>query len=163
MEIIDLYHGSKEKFTEINDGGTFGGIFAGCDEDIALAHGDFIYKIELDKSEILTQYVLSYLLDYKTVKNIIIESLNINIDEVEEETFDKLWSVIVEDKSIFDLDDASDVCDLLNKSDLGEASWKGQKIRGVIAKHFGYKAVTTRDEHGTTYLVLPGVEIKELN
>lgn len=46
--------------------------------------------------------------------------------------------------------------------DLGEASWKAQRLRGEVAKDLGYQAVETSDEHGTSYLVLPGASIKPI-
>lgn len=49
---------------------------------------------------------------------------------------------------------------LFGKDNLGEASWEVQIIRGKIAKKLGYKAVSTEDEHGTSYLVLPGVRLE---
>lgn len=48
---------------------------------------------------------------------------------------------------------------LFGKGDLGEASWEAQTIRGKIARKLGYKAVSTKDEHGTSYIVLPGVKL----
>ena len=54
------------------------------------------------------------------------------------------------------------ICELLGKDDLGYAGWETQRIRGVIAKKLGYKAVSTKDEHGVSYLILPSVELKKI-
>lgn len=55
------------------------------------------------------------------------------------------------------------ICKMLGETDLGFAGWESQRIRGVIAKKLGYKAVSTKDEHGVSYLVLPHVTLKKTN
>ena len=40
--------------------------------------------------------------------------------------------------------------------DIAEADWDAQKMRGEIARYFGFIAVEMSDEHGTSYLVLSG-------
>lgn len=152
---IELYHGSYESKLTIEDTGLFGGIFASHDKDVALSHGCNLHKITLDESEILTQYGFEYEINVETVKNIILESLN----SINDEEFDDVWSVIVEDKSIFDTDIQDErIAEIFRCSDMGECGWEAQRIRGLIAKKLGYNAVEMNDEHGITYLVLPGVE-----
>lgn len=41
-------------------------------------------------------------------------------------------------------------------------SWECQILRGKIARKLGYSAVEMDDEHGTSWLVFPGTEIKRV-
>ena len=62
-------------------------------------------------------------------------------------------------KSIWRMSDdqADAIMRAIGESDMGEADWALQMIRGQIAKAGGFKAATMADEHGASYLVLPGV------
>lgn len=40
----------------------------------------------------------------------------------------------------------------------GYIGWEAQRLRCMLAANRGYKAVTSEDEHGTSYIVCPGVE-----
>lgn len=40
----------------------------------------------------------------------------------------------------------------------GDIGWEAQRLRCVLAAKRGYKAVASDDEHGTSYIVCPGVE-----
>jgi hypothetical protein len=154
---MQLYHGSNEAFNEVTDDGLFGGIFASSDESVALSHGDVLHVIDLENSEILTQQELSYHIDSGKVKQILID----NLDAMTSEELEVIYDAVVEDLSIHELDlDADRICSIFYSTDIGEASWQAQRIRGVIANSFGYKAVEMEDEHGRTYLVLPGTKIQ---
>lgn len=41
----------------------------------------------------------------------------------------------------------------------GDDGWELQRLRGQLAGRLGYTSVEMRDEHGTTWLCLPGCEI----
>jgi hypothetical protein len=153
---MQLYHGSNETISEIKNEGVFGGLFASTDKDVALSHADELHIIELEESEILTQQELSYHVDSNKVKKI----LSDNLGEMTDEELDEIYDAVIEDRNLHRLDmDEQRLLDIFYSGDLGEASWEAQKMRGIIAKNLGYKAVEMRDEHGTTYLVLPGVNI----
>ena len=51
---------------------------------------------------------------------------------------------------------------ILKVEDSTEAAIESQRLRGVIAKQAGFKAVEMSDEHGLSYLVLPGVRIVQV-
>jgi len=55
------------------------------------------------------------------------------------------------------------ICNLLGEDELMLAWHETQRIRGVIAKKLGYKAVSVEDEHGTSYLIMPTVLLKKTN
>lgn len=149
-----LYHGSAGIITEIKDQGLFGGLFAGGKE-AALSHGDMLHIIEIDDSDVLTQSHLEYDADFVAVKAVIAQATRCESEEDEEIA----WAVVVEDKCAHDFDEET-VCLIFRSDDAGEASWEAQRIRGLIAKALGFKAVEMNDEHGTTYLVLPGANIR---
>lgn len=140
-----LYHGSNEKIDKVTFRGEYGGIFASASKDSALSHGAVLHTIDVDDSEIMSQ---------SDIENVDNEDLLSAAHWVKEEDIDSLRELVVGDRSPID----SDV-DLMHVSDLSEASIAGQRIRGEIARAKGFKAVEMNDEHGTSYLVLPGAKI----
>ena len=46
------------------------------------------------------------------------------------------------------------------ESDDAEQGWEFQRLRGVLASRLGYTSVEMLDEHGTTWLCLPGCGIR---
>jgi len=54
------------------------------------------------------------------------------------------------------------ICNLLGEDELTLAWHEAQRIRGVIAKKLGYKAVSTGDEHGVSYIIMPSVLLKKI-
>ena len=145
-----LYHGSNMELKNIDDSGLFGGIFAGG-KDTALSHGEKLHKIEIPENKILTQQAIDYDLPYEKVIDDLQENLHwLTRDEVEE----------VAEAAIYKDDSFSDrMAELLKVDDAAEASWEGQRLRGIVAKKEGYSAVDMIDEHGVTTLVLPGNKI----
>ncbi len=122
------YHGSYEIITDIkNNQGLFDGLFFSADENDAAAHGKNLDTIELEENEILTNSELNYDISYDVIKELV------SIDMIDE---------VLED-SCNDLTDA-------------ERGWEIQRLRGVIARHLGYKAVRCTDEHGSVLLVVSG-------
>lgn len=43
---------------------------------------------------------------------------------------------------------------------LEKAGWLAQKYRGRVAQALGFSAIEMSDEHGVSYLVVPGVKVK---
>lgn len=48
-----------------------------------------------------------------------------------------------------------------NSFDMAELDWDIQRETAILADKLGYKAVAVEDEHGTSYIVLPGAKLKE--
>lgn len=181
-DIETLYHGSSNpNLTEVKDLGAtsgldFGGIFASQNRDAASSHGQYVYEIKLDRNEILDDIP-----DTEQVLSIILDNTQLDADDYErgkddeEYEFDLklLTSAIIDEENLHSLSGWVEphthhkstktleerIMRLLGASDLGDASWEAQIIRGKIARKLGYKAVSTQDEHGTSYLVLPGVKL----
>ena len=102
---------------------------------------------------------------FEEVQSALKRVANNNYLNVDDDTLDLLHSLIIEEKSVFDFPDEGPVLkalDIASFEDLGEASWKAQRLRGEVAKELGYEAVDTSDEHGTSFLVLPGASIKPI-
>ena len=156
-DALRLYHGSpEENLSQVQDKGLFGGVFGHVNKNVALSHGDHIYHSDIPESKILTNDDLNYNLPYKKVSKALINNLphlarNKDLRE-------KAWEAIVEDKGVLHLDE-DDLQKIFGTSDLGEAGWEAQKVRGAIAKYLGYQAVQMEDEHGTSYLILPGAKL----
>jgi hypothetical protein len=131
----ELFHGSfDENLTEIHADGLFGGVFAGTDT-VAESHGKFVYRIESPRP--LTNFELNYQIE-------------------------GVWATALEiaagDESIAEAICEPD-CHYAKARFDGDLSWKLQKMRGQLAAKLGYTSVEMRDEHGTTWLCLPGCEI----
>lgn len=134
---LDLYHGSPAAIAKITASGVFGGVFA-SHEGAARSHGAVLHLVRSPRP--LTDYALNY--------------------EIE-----GAWEAAVEvaggDEDlagrIMDIEcPASDDCE---PEDAGEDGWNVQRLRGVLAARLGFTSVEMRDEHGTTWLCLPGCEI----
>lgn len=132
-----LYHGSHESdLTVVRDDGMFGGVFASAERRVAESHGDHVYSIEIDDDAICTTQHLNYHADPDAVSAVI---------EAEGHDADACWeSVVEEDDSGLDADE----------------SWEMQRVRGCVARALGFAAVEMSDEHGTSYLVLPGAVLR---
>lgn len=144
-EYLDLYHGSYEQIPEIKDSGVFGGIFASGKKSAAASHGKNIHKMSIKKDKIMRQY------DYEDILDSDIKNAAPWLDDAD---IDRARDLIVYDSMPTD----SDVL-MLGADGFGEASWEAQRIRGLIAKNKGFSAAEMPDEHGTSYLVLPGNKI----
>lgn len=136
---MELFHGSNETITEIKSSGLFGGLFASSCERSAASHGDVLHRIESPRH--LTDYALNYELA---------EGYEIALDLAggNEEIANAIMSAGCE---------SLDNCD---PEDIAEQGWEFQRLRGQLAAKLGYTSVEMRDEHGTTYLCLPGCKIE---
>jgi hypothetical protein len=154
---LELYHGSNGIVNEINDyDGLFGGIFASPSKNAALSHGNNLHTVKLNEPDILTQEKLAYHTDDNKVRNI----LKDNLGDMSNDELDEIHDLVINDRNLHRSDlDPERLNEIFRTDDLGEASWQAQRMRGAIAKDLGYKAVEMDDEHGTSYLVLPGAKI----
>ncbi len=145
-QMMNLYHGGGDDLTNINGGSgpgnIFGGIFASNNKQSALSHGSSLYNVQVPSSKVLTQDILDSGIPENDLYKLIRKS------------------VIDDDSNSVDPEDLMRVFREENPS---EASWEAQRIRGDVAKNLGYQAVQMNDEHGISYLVLPGVPVKKVS
>lgn len=159
-DTIQIYSGSPDEITSIRNDGVFGGIFASADESTARSHGDFVHTIDIPKKEILTQYEMEYELDYPKIASVLKREVQKGITE---EELDNVYDAVVkEDVNFGDMDEVQEnrMLEIFRSENKSDALFEMQRIRGEIAREFGFKAVEMDDEHGTSYLVLPGVKIR---
>ena len=158
---VRLYHGGNTGLAEIRDGGPgniFNGLFASKSRGYAASHGDgSLYRMDLPESKILTQWALDYDIDPEATAH----ALRREMPWLSDEDFDLAFEAVIEDK--VDRVDADDLMRVFREDSVGEASWEAQRIRGAVAKELGYMAVEMSDEHGISYLVLPGVGVHPAN
>lgn len=139
---MEHFHGSHDQLSEIRDEGVFGGVFGASSEAAALSHGPRLHRITSPRP--LTDYELNY-------------------------SIEGAWEAAVEvargDEaiagSIMSLDcPALDTCE---PEDVGEQGWEFQRLRGVLAHKLGFTSVEMSDEHGVTWLCLPGCAVDQLS
>lgn len=135
---FELFHGSTQPISEIHARGTFGGIFATVSAASARSHGDVLHRIESPRH--LSDFALNYEIEgaYDAA---------LELAGGDERIADAIMS-----KGCESLDD----CD---PEDAGEQGLEFQRLRGVLAARLGYTSVEMLDEHGTTYLCLPGCSV----
>ena len=177
--MITLYRGNNQadQAGEIKvlggDRDLFEGVFASDSSDVAEQHGDFLYTIKIDKSDLAGNAEIRAGLKDRglTVKNVL--SDYVELDAIDEYGFDteetaEAWSLlrsfIFEESHIeqymYDDEEYADFFkDFLGNSDVGEAGWYVQKLRGILARAAGFKAVTMSDERVESVLVLGGFGI----
>lgn len=135
MNTTTLFHGSPETITEIHGEGLFGGLFASANCAAAKSHGATLHVIESPRH--LTDFALNY--EVEGAYDVALELV-----DGDEATADAIMSKR---------------CEALDDSD-GEQGWEFQRLRGELARRLGYTSVEMEDEHGTTYLCLPGCTIR---
>jgi hypothetical protein len=156
-DMISLYHGGD--VDEIRDEGLYGGIFASPEREAALSHGGKLHEMKLREKDILTQQSLGYEQDYDKVSGILKKEL----PGAKEDEIDDLYEAIVEDKGLYGSGiDEDRILDIFGEEDMAHADWAAQKVRGKIAGGLGYKGIEMADEHGTSYLVLPGAKVQKI-
>jgi len=150
---LRLYHGGRDSgFEQVPKGGKFDGFFASVGQ--VRGHGSgHNYVADIPEHKILTNYDLNYELPYKKVLDVFSKITKIKENDPE---FESAWKAIIEETS--DADELALSAGLAD--DYGEAGWVAQKMRGQVAKQLGYDAVEMQDEHGTSYLISPGVSLK---
>ena len=164
--MITLYHSSPRPFDVVKPDGAnsgaidFGGIFALTDPDGSIDHGPFLHRIELEESEVLTQFIIDTDISSDLIESVLRKNLRIESDE----DLDLARQITELDRSVFALDeqDRERLCYVF-RSEMDELAWEGQRVRGQIAVAAGYKAVEMSDEHGRSFLVLPGVQVALVN
>jgi len=132
MTDLIRFHGSDTELTQITSSGIFGGLF-GASESSAMSHGKYLHR--LTSVNPLSNYELNYEINgaYDTA---------LNVCDGNEEVADIIMTKGCETHST----DPED-------------GWELQRLRGLLALALGYDSVEMEDEHGTTWLFLPGCKI----
>ena len=153
---MELFNSGYEAVEVVERRDLFGGLFATTYEQET--HGPIVNVFEIDDEMILSNYHLNYEMDYEQVKAAfaaVVRKERLQIDEDSEE-WDAIWTNVVEDKS--GPNDVETLMALADTEDWGDASWYAQKLRGMLCEQLGFKVVEMKDEHGTSYLIAPGVK-----
>ena len=137
----ELFHGSSSKIDAITAVGVFGGLFGTNNKASALSHGPILHRIVSPRP--LSDYSLNYEAEGAWESALEIADGNEAIAEA------------IMAKGCESLEDCA-------PEDAGEQGWEFQRLRGVLAAKLGYTSVEMQDEHGTTWLCLPGCEIVEV-
>lgn len=154
---VTLYHGSPESGMTVVHGKSsslFGGVFASATAQAAESHGDNLYKTELPESAILTQQKLDFDIPVDEIKAALKQSMY----GLSDEDVDVAYQAVIDDQS--NRVDDDELMRIFKEDDVGAASWEAQRIRGQVAKRLGFQAVAMNDEHGISYLLLPGVKLQ---
>jgi len=168
---IRLYHGGNEDLDSIKGSGEslgpvminrFGGLFASADLSTAKSFNENVNYMDISESDIARNSDLD---DPEIGDRIVREN---TAEDITDEEVDALYDAIVYESESKNYQEQSGIDEerftelFEGFSDLGEASWEAQRLRGEIAKQLGFKAVEMRDETGSSYLVLPGTEVKRV-
>jgi hypothetical protein len=153
-----VWHGSNDSrpITKIKDDGVFGGLFASGSERSAASHGDAMYRMTVPDERIMgvgadIPWDLAHGLVSKNIRQ-------------GSEHADEITDMVINAKSAFNSSiPEDDLIRTLRASDLGEADWELQRLRGLLGRQQGFKAVEMPDEHGMSYLVLPGTQPRPAN
>lgn len=141
---------SSDKSFKVTDSGDFGGIFAGPYGGMG---GQYRHAVILDPESIaehgdISDEAMDHVVDTYAE------------DDASDDDKELLKELLEEERFFNDLDE--DEAEAITgrffgiPSDLGEASWKLQAMRGEAAKKDGFSAVEMHDETGVSTLVLPG-------
>lgn len=132
----ELFHGSADAIREIRGDGMFGGIFASLSARVARSHGKIVHRVLSPRP--LTDFHLNYGIEgaYRVA---------LELCDGDEARADAIMSA-----------------ECPSASSDPEDGWELQRLRGVLAARLGFTSIEMRDEHGTTWLCLPGCTIEAL-
>ena len=153
MRAMMLFHGSNVPGKLVIDakprpGNVFDGVFASPSKAAARSHGDYLHALDVPDSSIMQRGAPSL-----PQQDIDAALKQVAGKAYSPKTRADLWAAVVDD----DASAAQRLVGVLG-DDAGAASWEAQRLRGALADRLGYKAAAMGDEHGTSYLVRPGVE-----
>lgn len=159
---VRLFHGSilDKDIPEIKSSGVFGGLFGNSSISVAESHGENLHFMDVNEDDIADNI---YLRDKAEENHEDVDKFFSweFADPLDEDQKELILEALLEDRSLFRMDDedVETIKALLYEDDTGEADWKMQYLRGQLAKLLGFKAVEMEDEHGTSYLILPGNKV----
>ena len=153
---VRLTHGSSDpSFTgEIKKGGIgniFDGVFA-SKGDVSEYGGAKQIQYDVDENKIMSMGDSD--VDYDGA----IKFIKDEYPDADDDTVDALYEMIAEDRDVYDM--PTNPLENYGFDDLGEASWEGQRLRGVLAQKQGFDAVEMNDEFGTSLLIPHGSKAK---
>jgi len=157
---IRFYHGGRSDVSVVENSGRFGALFASRDIDSASGPGEVskTYYVDLPENKVLTDSYLNYRLPYKDVSDALEKVSGVKKGS---EDFDSLYEFVVEQKVISE-DNEDLALNIFRADDIGEAEWDAQAMRAKLARELGYDAVDVKDEHGTSYMILPGAKMTDV-
>jgi hypothetical protein len=154
VKALKLYHGGTEPVPKVKREGIFDAIFATPYKDVASSHGDALSRYYVNEKKIGRDFgekgdeTLNLIRQYYP-------------DASDDDVNNILYPIIAEDSPALSRHyNEDDILRLTGQPDMAEASWALQADRGRIGKALGYDAITTQDEHGTSYIIPFGSKAK---
>lgn len=148
-----FFHGAVDPVEgDVIKEGYFHGMFYSGSRNSALGHGDRIYISEVNEDDIISAKSLAY---------------EDGVYEIFEKKYgddaELIYDLTTESRNIWNLneEEKQKVYELLGCTDEADADFMIQKEAALVADELGYKAVAVEDEHGTSYIILPGNEVYE--
>lgn len=148
-----FFHGAVDPVEgDVIKEGYFHGMFYSSSRNSALGHGDRIYISEVNEDDIISAKSLAY---EDGVYEIFQKKYG---DDAE-----LIYDLTTESRNIWNLneEEKQKVYELLGCTDEADADFMIQKEAAFVADELGYKAVAVEDEHGTSYIILPGNKVYE--
>ena len=154
-----LYHGSPyntDKIpvhkADVNE--IFDGVFCSNERMAAQSHGKYIFTIEIPDKDILTDddiFALSQ--NEESAHRLSAAVTKVTGCAEDDENFEIVFEALCFER--YDIYDEIWHDLIPYASNTAEIGWELQNLRGKMASALGFSAVTTQDEHGISYLVLP--------
>lgn len=148
-----FFHGAVDPVEgDVIKEGYFHGMFYSGNRNSALGHGDRIYISEVNEDDIISAKSLAY---------------EDGVYEIFEKKYgddaELIYDLTTESRNIWSLneEEKQKVYELLRCTDEADADFMIQKEAALVADELGYKAVAVEDEHGTSYIILPGNKVYE--
>lgn len=148
-----FFHGAVDPVEgDVIKEGYFHGMFYSGSRNSALGHGDRIYISEVNEDDIISAKSLAY---------------EDGVYEIFEKKYgddaELIYDLTTESRNIWSLneEEKQKVYKLLGCTDEADADFMIQKEAALVADELGYKAVAVEDEHGTSYIILPGNKVYE--
>lgn len=148
-----FFHGAVDPVEgDVIKEGYFHGMFYSSSRNSALGHGDRIYISEVNEDDIISAKSLAY---------------EDGVYEIFEKKYgddaELIYDLTTESRNIWNLseEEKQKVYKLLGCTDEADADFMIQKEAALVADELGYKAVAVEDEHGTSYIILPGNKVYE--
>lgn len=148
-----FFHGAVDPVDgDVIKEGYFHGMFYSSSRNSALGHGDRIYISEVNEDDIISAKSLAY---------------EDGVYEIFEKKYgddaELIYDLTTESRNIWNLneEEKQKVYEQLGCTDEADADFMIQKEAALVADELGYKAVAVEDEHGTSYIILPGNKVYE--
>lgn len=162
-DLLDLYHGSglhDQEFLDVVDdphrgGFNYGAVFASPEKEASLSHGGKLYGTSINRRDVLYGGSAAYNTSDRKIQT----ALRDVVGKLDKDTMDLAYEAIVLDKAIGDEGLRRVFGNGYPDHEYGLAQ---QAARAKFAGKLGYKAVSTNDEHGTSYMILPGRRLERV-